>query len=179
MMPHLADNIPGTLLAPEDIVNLMDMAGNAPPGCFVEVGVYKGGSAWYLARVAKSQLRPIYLYDTFEGMPHQGEHDTHGVGDFSDTGYEQVCADIPYAIIVKGVFPASMVQMPPIAFAHVDADQYESVKACCEYLGPLMVAGGVMVFDDYRHLDGATRAVDETGWTIERTSTGKAFVRFP
>lgn len=177
MMAQLLD-MPGTLLAPEDLVNLMDLAGNTPGGCFVEVGVYKGGSAWYLARVAMSQRRAIYLYDTFEGMPHQGEHDPHAVGDFSDTSYAQVCSDIPYANVVKGVFPDSMVRMPPIAFAHVDADQYASVKACCDHLGPMMVAGGIMVFDDYHHLEGATRAVDETGWKIEFTSTNKAFTRF-
>jgi O-methyltransferase len=169
---------PGSVIGFDGIAHLCEVAEQCPPGCFVEFGVYQGGSAWALARIAEKQGRPIYLYDTFEGIPCKAADDSHNVGDFADTSYEQVCAAVPYATVVKGVFPDSLVKMPPIAFAHVDADQYQSVKDAIEVFGPMMVSGGVMVFDDVNLLDGATRAFKESGLVEERTPQGKAMARF-
>lgn len=149
-----------------------------PPGAFVEIGVYKGGSAWHLAEIAKAQKRPLYLYDTFTGIPFQDAIDYHKVGDFGDTSFAMVRDAIPYATVIRGVFPATYVEMGPIAFAHVDADQYQSIKDACERLGPNMVNGGVILFDDYGYIEGATKAVNETGWPLFFTSNAKAYVRF-
>lgn len=170
---------PDSLLHPDNIRSMCEVARACPPGCFVEVGVYKGGSAWHLAAVAKEQGRELFLYDTFTGIPYQRAGlDAHVVGDFGDTSAEAVKAAVPEAYVVPGIFPASIMAMPPVAFAHVDADQYDSIKGCCEALGPLMVHGGAIVFDDYDCLPGATLALQETGWRIEKTATNKAIVRF-
>ena len=67
--------------------------------------------------------------------------------------------------------------MPPIAFAHLDCDQYRSVKESVEYIKPLMMTGGVIWFDDYGCLPGATKAVDELFPRVEITRTHKAYVR--
>lgn len=171
-------NAPPSLLQPDNIANLCEIAAACPPGCFVEFGVYQGGSAWHLAQLAQQQGRAIYLYDTFTGIPFKADIDAHVVGDFGDTSFERVKAAIPYATVIQGVFPQSIVPMPPVAFAHVDADQYQSIKDACAVLGPMMVAGGAIVFDDVWCLDGATKALQETGWTIEKTRTNKAMVRF-
>lgn len=143
----------------------------------MELGVYQGGSAWALARLAEKQSRKIYLYDTFEGIPFKGEFDSHAVGDFGDTSAEAVKKAIPYAEVIKGVFPDSLVEMPEIAFAHIDADQYQSIKDAIEILGPKMVQGGVMWFDDVDCLPGALRAFEESG-LIRSNSHGKYMVRF-
>ena len=148
-----------------------------PPGCFVEFGVYQGGSAWYLAQVAEAQGRELYLYDTFTGIPFKSEFDSHVPGDFGDTSEERVAEAIPYAKIIKGVFPDSLVDMPPIAFVHVDADQYESYKSALAVFVPRMVPGGLMIFDDYC-LAGASRALDESGLKMEQTENSKMMVRF-
>lgn len=169
---------PDTLLGEEALNSLLAEAWNSPPGCIVEFGVYKGGSAWHLARVAQAQGRELHLYDTFEGIPYREEFDNHLVGDFNDTDYEAVCRAIPYAKIHKGVFPETLVDMPPIAFAHIDADQYQSVKAAIEVLGPLMVKGGSMIFDDVPCLRGATKALDESGLMYQIGAANKAIVRF-
>lgn len=169
---------PMSLLNPDNLHDLCDIASVCPPGCFVEIGVYQGGSAWHLAKVAEAQGRDIFLYDTFTGIPFKADIDHHVVGDFGDTSFEAVEAAIPYAIVIKGVFPQSLVPMGTVAFAHVDADQYDSIKSACEVLGPMMVRGGVIVFDDYGCLDGATQALNETGWPIEMTRGSKAMVRF-
>jgi hypothetical protein len=165
-----------SLLSPAAIADLRELAAAAPPGCFVEVGVYQGGSAQHLAEIAAAQGRALYLYDTFRGIPVQGPLDSHPVGDFGDTSAEAVREAIPAAIVVEGVFPDSKMAMPPVAFAHIDCDQYESVARAILALTPLMAPGGVMLFDDYKCLDGATTAVhDMLGEAALRpTRAGKA-----
>jgi len=170
LVPREPGNAPDTLLGTAQLESLMNLAANSPiGGCFVEFGVYKGGSAYHLARVAENQGRELHLYDTFSGIPYRGEFDQHNVGDFADTNYEAVSAAVPYARVHPGLFPDSLVPMPPVAFAHIDCDQYESVKAAIEHLGPLMMKHGVMVFDDVPCLASATKALDESGLHYEMT----------
>ena len=169
---------PDSLITEHGIESMLSVARECPKGCFVEFGVYKGGSAYHLAKLAQEQKRKIFLYDTFEGIPYKADVDHHTVGDFADTSYEEVCRLIPYAKVVKGLFPESLVKMPPVAFAHIDADQYESIKAAIEHLGPLMVKGGAMIFDDVWCLDGATQAFLESGLEYTKTTYGKPLVRF-
>jgi hypothetical protein len=168
---------PFSLLGDESIASILEIASGCPNGCFVEVGVYKGGSAWHLAKLAEKQGRAIHLYDTFTGIPYREDFDNHMVGDFADTSYEAVCDAIPYATIHKGTFPETFVPAL-VAFAHIDADQYRSVKAAIETIGPLMVQGGAMVFDDVPYLRGATKALEESGLPFTMTKAEKALVRF-
>ena len=169
---------PFTLIGEDKCASLCRIAKECPDGCFVEVGVYQGGSAWHLARLAEEQGRAIYLYDTFTGIPFKSEVDVHQVGDFADCSYEAVCEAVPYATVVRGVFPDSMVPMPPLSFAHLDCDQYESVKRSLKVLAPLMVDGGAIVLDDVWCLEGATQAMMESGLPYGVTDVGKAIVRF-
>jgi O-methyltransferase len=150
-----------------------------PPGCFVEVGVFKGGSAQVLYEVAQRQGRTLYLYDTFTGIPFRDEIDLHAIGNFSDCDEASIRAAMPDAVVVKGVFPGSKIDMPPIAFVHSDADQYQSTRDVCLVLGPMMVKGGLMLFDDYRVLQGCIKAVDECFPTRHvLPNDGRALVRF-
>ena len=48
-----------------------------------------------------------------------------------------------------------------IAFLHIDVDCYEPTAAALEHLFERVVPGGVVVFDDYGRVAGASRAVDE------------------
>lgn len=152
-----------------------------PAGCFVEVGVYKGGSAAMLYRIAQESGRELHLFDTFKGIPFADEGDSHKVGDFSDTSVEELRRHMPEARFHVGVFPETLegVTLPKIALAHIDCDQYRSVKACCDRLGPLMAPQGLMIFDDYDCLLAARRAVDESfGSRVFIGRRGKARVRF-
>lgn len=165
-----------TAMTVESIHSLLYYAERAPAGAIVEIGVWKGGSALALSALG----RPLYLYDTFEGIPYQGElDDGNQVGKFSDTSAAEVQALIPEAIIIKGLFPDSLMPMPPIGFVHADADQYQSTKAILETLPPLMVKGGFILFDDFNvpDCDGCTTAVIESGRRFAILSdTGKALV---
>lgn len=138
----------------------------AVPGALAEVGVYRGGTAYILARTRPDAR--IYLFDTFEGMPTVDPAlDLHRQGDFGDTsiGAVQEFVGTENAIFVKGVFPESArgLEHERFALVHADCDIYSSVRACCEWFYPRLVRGGVLVFDDYGQLTcpGAKRAVDE------------------
>ena len=161
------------------LTELVALARTTPDGCLVEVGVYQGGSAWYLSEICFEQRRALYLYDTFTGIPYKDPVDSHKIGDFADTSWERVSELFPTAHVIPGIFPASAIPMPPIAFAHLDCDQYRSVRESAEYLAPRMVSKGVMWFDDSPCLEGAHQAVREVFGARVRTSlSGKHFVEF-
>lgn len=152
-----------TVVSEHVLEYLTNAANNAPKGAFVEVGVYKGGTASHLTAIAEEQGRKIYLYDTFEGIPYKDEDkgDYHDIADFSDVSLDVIREALPYATIVKGIFPGSAVPMEPIAFAHIDCDQYRSITESVRYLLPLMVDGGILWFDDAPDLLGALNAVND------------------
>jgi len=171
-----------SLINAEQMREMCAVAAATPPGDFVEVGVYQGGSAVKLAAVAADQARRLWLFDTFTGIPEQTDGvDFHKIGDFSDTSVGAVRELLPDALIVVGdaaeTLPAT--DTGPVAFAHLDCDQYATYRACIVELSPRMVRGGVMWFDDYGALDGATKAVDEMfGDRVQTHDCGKVFVRF-
>lgn len=171
---------PTSLVCDRTIEELLSYAKTVPAGCFVEVGVYKGGTAWHLWQICEQEGRELFLYDTFTGIPFQDPAvDSHKVGDFNDTSAEAVQAAIPGATVVAGVFPDSAITMPLVAFAHIDADQYQSVKEAAQYLFPRMVHGGIIWFDDFNCLPGAAKAVYEVfgNWVEQAPISRKAFVR--
>src|SRR5262245_42377760 len=145
--------------------SLLYYASRAPEGAIVEIGVYQGGSAWHLAKLG----RPLYLYDTFTGIPHAGTLDTgNPVGKFSDTTVEAVRAAIPEATVVPGVFPESLIDMPPVGFCHADADNYLVTRDILIHMPPRMLRGGFILFDDFGVEDcqGCTKAVCESEYRV-------------
>lgn len=173
----LAENEFVTLLSPDSLEALIGLSAGCPPGDFVEIGVYQGGSALFLYQIAQDQGRCLHLFDTFEGMPIAGEFDAHKVGDFADVDFDRIRRVMPKAMFYKGFFPDTMPKsIGPVAFVHVDCDQYQSVKDSIERMWPLVVDGGIMLFDDYSALESAKRAVDEVFPSVFLTNRGKAFV---
>ena len=176
-MPEAYNGGPVSHVTPQKIERLCAEAERAPPGCFVEFGVYQGGSAFHLARVARAQGRALYLFDTFCGMPFQGPRDKIAAGDFHDTSVEQIQALIPDAILCAGVFPASMIDLPPVALAHIDCDQEQSLRAAWAHLRPRMAHGGVMIFDDLEALPVARIVFDEVAGNRIREEAHYGLVR--
>jgi O-methyltransferase len=165
-----------SLISAGNLEILLDHAASVPPGAFVEVGVYRGGSARALYRLAEAQGRALYLYDTFAGHPEPSVHDgpDHPAGRFADCADpDALRAEMPNAWIIPGRFSTESAPSVPVAFAHVDVDLYDA-------LAPLMVPGGIMYFDDYGvpGCDGATRAVHELFANWQPLPNGKALVRF-
>lgn len=144
-------------------------------GHVVEFGTYRGGSALFMAYVARA-LYPkmrIYALDTFEGMPPTDSAvDAHGEGDFRDTSVDELTAvaaqhGLHNVSFIKGRFedtaPALLrEEIGQVALAHVDCDIYSAVAYSYDVVRPFMLSGGYIVFDDATvpSCIGATEAVE-------------------
>ncbi len=135
-------------------------------GSIAEVGTYKGGTAHYIN--AFSNGKPVFLFDTFDGIPMQAEIDKHPVGDFGDTTFEQVKKHFSSSgnvKVIQGTFPSSVngqiKESDKFCFVHLDADQYESTMSGLNFFYNKMVSNGVIVFDDWGWLPGVDKAINE------------------
>ncbi len=145
------------------------------PGDVVECGVYRGGSAATMARVAthSNLKRTVWLFDSFQGMPPVTEVDGPGALDWVGAlAYDarkvekllrQTGADLSRVRIVEGFFADTFptVNIPQIALLNVDSDWYESVKICFEQFYDAVAPGGFVSIDDYGAWPGCRLAVDE------------------
>lgn len=157
------------------------------PGAIVECGVWRGGSMMASALVLKSlgALRPLYLFDTFDGMPPPSENDRDLTGrsasallERSDKSTSDVWAysgldevrnnmwstEYPMDLVhfVKGRVEDTIPFQAPdrIAILRLDTDWYESTYHELVSLYPRLSPNGVMIIDDYGHWQGARQAVD-------------------
>ncbi len=168
-----------TMVGPERIQNLSRLAQRIEdeqlPGDVVECGVYKGGTAAILARLATHSRLPrtVWLFDAFQGMPPataaDGPEAPSWVGNLvsSPRRVERLLrrtgADLSRVRIVPGLFSDTFpsVHIPQIALLNIDADWYESVKLCLETFYNAVVPRGFISIDDYGDWPGCRRAVDE------------------
>lgn len=159
------------------------------PGILVEAGVARGGSAIAIA-LARRSTRPLYLYDTFEGIPAPTEADgfyarlrysiirsgrSEGRRGQIYYGYEpNLQSFVEHSLqqfglsltgsqihLVKGLYRDTLFPPDMVALAHIDCDWYESVRICLERITPVLSPGGLLIVDDYDYWPGCRRAVDE------------------
>lgn len=160
-----------TILSEERLgfLKLQLLRTNELEGDICEVGVYKGGSSVFLSKIKKSD-DILYLFDTFEGIPNQSEHDNiHVIGDFFDSPYEKIVSffcENDTVKIYKGIFPqetGKFVSSKKFKFVHLDVDTFISYKDSLEFFYDKLVVGGIILFDDYNADTclGAKKAVDE------------------
>ncbi len=159
------------------------------PGHLIEAGVWRGGQAMAMALTLKrlGSTRPIWLYDTFQGMPEPTASDVNAKGHSASerfgelatgSGYsnwvyasradvERNLASVGYEHVrlIEGKVEETLAvpdNVPPqVALLRLDTDWYESTKAELEILYPLLSQGGVTVIDDYGSWLGARQAWDE------------------
>jgi O-methyltransferase len=139
------------------------------PGALIEVGVWRGGSGALIATAARRAgiADPLYLCDTFEGVPKAGDRDPdYRGGEHADTSQAVVerllsRLGVSNVTVVPGIFPesAGAIASRQFRLAHIDVDVYRSARECMSYLWPRLSVGGIVVFDDYG-FDG-TRGVRE------------------
>jgi predicted O-methyltransferase YrrM len=139
----------------------------------VEVGVYHGGSARFIAdTLLASRRRPrLYLCDTFAGHARTDpELDTthHNAHKFEDANVDDTAAyvaDYEKAQVVVGdiVETSEKLAEERFAFVHVDVDVYPATDFCLRFFSPRLAEGAVLVIDDYGFLTcpGSKRAADD------------------
>ncbi len=151
-------------------------------GSIVECGVGKGRSILILTFLAAREKnnRHVWGFDSFCGFPEISSEDDSvrhpKKGDWSGTSMSDIQSILDRAglseyrlkgnsILVPGFFEDSLNKYTggPIAFLHVDCDLYQSYKFVLEHMVPLVVPGGVVLFDEYNEekWPGAKKAVDE------------------
>lgn len=169
---------PARLMAWCEALRAIDAAG--VEGDVVECGVYRGASIVCSRLVAPT--RTCWLYDTFAGMtapsPQDGQRANAKFGSkpkWLAASRSQVEETIrgagPGAFVpdklkfVEGDVLVTLqdesVEKPAkIAALRIDTDWYASTKACLRALYPKLVAGGVVILDDYNYWPGAKTAAD-------------------
>ncbi|HTB80505.1 MAG TPA: TylF/MycF/NovP-related O-methyltransferase [Opitutaceae bacterium] len=150
---------PHTMVSPERCWILLQVMRQALAlqGHFAEFGVFRGGTALLTAEVLRDahDNRPLHLFDSFAGMPATSTGEFFAKGDFGQTSEAAVRSLVaPTGVNVTihaGYMPGTFQNtgISQLAYAHVDVDLYQSVLDCIEFVHPRLVAGGIMVFDDY------------------------------
>jgi len=157
-------------------------------GAIVECGVWRGGSMLAAARTLADfgrRDRDLHLFDTFSGMPDPGDMDvrrldgvpardllrrpeeehTRAFATLEDVRGTMRLSGYPEERIhlVPGMVEATIPGLAPdrIALLRLDTDWYSSTRHELLHLYPRLVAGGVLILDDYGWWEGARRAVDE------------------
>ncbi len=123
---------------------------STPTGLMIECGVADGAS---LRHLANNSSRPFQGFDSFEGLPENWDGTFERKGKFSRGGS---LPEVPGNVTLhKGWFdqtlPAFLTTHPndPVAMLHVDCDIYSSTVTIFRELGPRLVPGSIIVFDEY------------------------------
>jgi hypothetical protein len=81
--------LPETMLSPRRLFNAWDVVRaverDGVPGAIVECGVWSGGSVGLMALASARYgdgIRPVHLFDSFEGLPQPSPHDQEVLDDF-------------------------------------------------------------------------------------------------
>jgi O-methyltransferase len=180
---------PYTMTSPLRIAALCDavryVEANQIPGAFVECGVWKGGSSMAAALSFRSP-RPLYLFDTFEGMTEPSEKDVRAVdgnsahkllassskqdeiwcvGGIDEVKFNMDSTAYPQEKIfyIKGRVEDTIPDSAPdqISVLRLDTDWYQSTRHELLHLYPRLSPGGVLILDDYGWWKGSRHAVDE------------------
>jgi len=123
-------------------------------GLVMECGVYAGAS---LRVIAGCTPGLVYGFDSFQGLPEDWTR-SQRKGRFDLEG-RIPRIDEPNVRLVPGWFqdtlPAFLSEHSgPVRFLHVDCDLYSSAATVFTHVGPRIVSGTVIVFDEYFNYPG-------------------------
>ena len=163
-----------------ELWSLVEQTAKLPEGDILEVGTWRGGSGCLMARRARDLLpgTHVWLADTFSGVVKAGEIDGGYVdGAHADASERDVMVLADHLSvkvgILKGFFPDDTGhEIAELRFrlCHIDVDVQQSARDILEWVWPRLVAGGVVVFDDYgvNSCPGITRLVNEVAQLPDR-----------
>ena len=141
-------------------------------GDYAEFGVYKGRCARFLTTFVPPG-RTLHLFDSFEGLP-EAWTGKWQKGHF-DLGGKLPRLNPKKTAVYKGWFKDTIPEFEaslkkPLAFIHMDADLYSSTMDVFHALNNKIVAGTILLFDEYvmRKTDEEHRALVDWANTYNR-----------
>lgn len=144
-------------------------------GKYLEFGVWNGNSINFIAsKIQPTQI--IYGFDSWQGLPEDWVtlNRVHPAGSYSTNGtLPNVAANVK---LVSGWFESTLPQFvlehpEPTAFVHIDSDLYSSAKTVFTHIGPSLVKGSVVVFDEWFATGCEDRAFKEFLEEANKTAT--------
>jgi len=154
----VSETLEAGMICPGRLANLIHYAMQVStlPGEITEFGCNVGRTAAILSHVLS---RPVWLYDSFEGLPGRKAQDAGTMPHFDRGAFATSEAEVfawfarfslPEPVVYKAWFSAIPEdKLPKISFAHLDGDMYESIRDSLSLVYPRLVRGGVIVVDDY------------------------------
>lgn len=146
-------------------------------GAFAEFGTNRGGCAYMM--LATTQRSPLFMFDTFEGIPASNLSDAERAagfaGTWSDTSVEHVerrLAEWPArtSFCVGDVFETlQSTETGELALVHMDLNAAAATERALDYVHPRLRAGGIVVCDDYGF----------TGYEDQRAAIDRFFASTP
>jgi predicted O-methyltransferase YrrM len=139
-------------------------------GMALEFGVFEGRSLAVIAEARKQ--REVYGFDSFEGLPEDYRpHVRQGA-----FALDQL-PDVDGAELVVGWFddtlPSFLASHPgTVDFLHVDGDLYSSAVTVLTLVGPRLLAGSVVVFDEFFNWPGWEDDGEFRAWQEYLARTG-------
>ena len=148
-----------------------------PDGSLVECGVARGGCVAVMS-LASGGRRPVFGFDSFEGMPSLTAEDQDdgqewvGFQCSGPKGLEEAQETLrrfhvagAWVNLIPGFFESTLPdytqKISPIAVLRLDNDWYKSTRYCLERLYSEVALHGVIIIDDYHAFAGCKKAVDE------------------
>jgi O-methyltransferase len=154
-------------------------------GSMAEAGVFMGGSARLICEV-KGHL-PLHLFDVFETQQHAS--DASGVEIRAHFGtvhgslatVKRVLAPYTEVHFHPGIFPDSAqgLEDEKFSFVHLDMDLVSSTDAALNFFLPRMLAGAILIGDDYYDPGVRQCFADHCGhggWTLMELPWGQVMV---
>lgn len=116
-------------------------------GIICEFGVFKGKSMNHIARRCKQE---VHAFDSFEGLP-EAWVSAYKKGYFAVNKLPSFEKNV---VVHKGLFDETLPGFVEkyngnISFIHIDCDLYSSTKTVFDFLNKQIVAGTVIIFDEY------------------------------
>ena len=139
---------------------LEDVLNRNVPGDAAECGVWKGGTAIFMASIleAYQSEKKVWVCDSFQGMPMPIDRRDPDWSDKRDLAISlsEVKAHfhkhgvLQRALFVKGWFEETLPgPIGQLSLLRVDCDLYSSTIAVLEALYPKLSPGGYVIIDDY------------------------------
>nr|EJI97042.1 hypothetical protein JVH1_5363 [Rhodococcus sp. JVH1] len=148
-------------------------------GLALEFGVASGTTLRIIVEQLKDAEHEVFGFDVFSGLP-QTWRTGFPAGEFAQENLPQVRG----AQLVPGLFEDTLSGFlekhpGPVSFVHLDADLYSSTKSVLDRIERRLVAGTVIVFDEFFNFPG-WQEHEYRAWAefVDRTGVGFEYLSY-